>query len=159
MTKDVKKSVERLIWRFRKDKEGDYIQFKPNNNDFNELLNIIGWIEQQKELSLLNNDLFAKLFIHVLNQNIEYYNTDVLEEEPQKEISRLLSTPLKLFYKAFHSKIQSVHINRILERTKKENSNEITKQELREFFDLDFVTEQLNHMITEAINKFSKNGI
>jgi len=164
--KDVKKSVERLVWRLKKDKQGSYTSFKPNENDFKELLNIIGWIDRQKEISLLNGNLFAKLYIYHLSQMIETYSynktldpkshesyTSFLESEPQKELSKILDRDIETFYLAFHNKINSDwrdHLCRKLIAKK-----DITQEYVNERYSFEKVKDQLNHIITEAINKFS----
>lgn len=147
---DLKKSAKRLIWRFNL-KNG----FTPNTDDKNALNCVLEWINREKEDRLKDNILFAKLFIYILNQNIRYYETDVLEKEPQKHLSKILDTPIELFYEAFNRELENVQLNRMLERVKKENDTNFTKDELKQYFDKTFQKEELNHMITEALNRFN----
>lgn len=148
---NLKKAAERLLWRFKIEKG-----FTPNKNDKNALNTVLNWINREKEVNIHERAviLFSKLYIYILNQNIEYYKTDVLENEPQKEISKLLDLPLENFYEAFYSKLKDRQLDRMLERVEKQNDKTFTKQELKEYFDHNFSKEHLNHMITEALNRF-----
>lgn len=145
---DIKKAAEKLLWRFNS-KKG----FTPNENDKSSLNTLLNWINKEKENRLKDNLKFAKLFIYVFNQNIRHYQTDVLDKEPQKELSRLLNIPIEIYYERFYEEIRTVQLKKMINRVKKENGN-FTKQELEDYFDKDFVKEQLNHMITEALNRF-----
>ncbi len=80
------KAINRLHWRFTQG-----MQFKPNKNDADALNIVFDWITRQKEINVLNNDLFAKLYIYHLNQNIRHFKTTVFNNTPQKDLSRILS--------------------------------------------------------------------
>ena len=146
---DLKKSAKRLIWRFNL-KNG----FIPNNEDKSALNCVLEWINREKEDRLKDNIQFAKLFIYIFNQNIRHYETDVLDSEPQKQLSKILDTPIELFYEAFNRELENVQLKRMMERVKKENDTKFTEQELKEYFDKSFQKAELNHMITEALNRF-----
>lgn len=148
---DLKKAAEHLLWRFNSEK-GIYI----SNKDKSCLNTLLEWINNEKKTNIEERAviLFTKIYIYVLNQNIIHYDTDVLDKEPQKQLNRLLDLPLENFYEAFYKSIQNVQINRMLERCKKEDDNNFTKQELLGYFEKDFLKAQLNHIITEALNRF-----
>ena len=59
------KAVQRLKWRLSSN-----TSFKPNENDIQAFNCVIGWISSQKEISLLNDTLFAKLYIERLIKEI-----------------------------------------------------------------------------------------
>lgn len=152
---NLKKSVERLIWRFKPDHTGKAKAFYPNDNDVKALNTILGWINRQKQETVNNNQLFAKLYIYFLTQSIRYYETDVLDDIPQKELSRILDTPLANFYKAFEVDLHSAQISRLVQRAKKENGKFYTIDELKAIYDSKAIKSHLDFMISEALNRFS----
>lgn len=148
---DLKKSAEHLLWRF-KSKKGVYISEK----DKSSLNTLLEWINNEKKTNIIERSVisFTKLYIYILNQNINHFNTDVLENEPQKQLSKLLDTPLENFYEAFYRSIEQVQIERMAKRTMKKDGAFLSKEELKSMFDRDFVKMQLDHMVTEALNRF-----
>ena len=142
MTQD--KALNRLHWRFTQGKA-----FKPNQNDANALNLVFDWIARQKEINVLNSELFAKLYIYNLNQNINYHKTSVFDNTPQKDLSRILSYPIEYFYQSFH---KSLHHNQLSTLNLKDG---ITVDDLKDKYTLEIVTDRLQHMIGEATNKFS----
>ena len=151
---DIKKAGDRLIWRLKPNENGQYINFKPNESDFKALKTVLGWITSEKEKSVLDNEILVKLYIYSLNDLIRKYDTDVLDGMVQKELSKILDTPLHLFYDAFDRSLVEVQMNKIIERARDKSGNKITKAKFMEVYDTDFQKEQLNHMISEALNRF-----
>lgn len=151
---NLKSSVERFIWRLRKE-NGKHVHFYPNEKDVSAFNVILSWINRQKEGTVNNNQLFAKLYIYFLTQSIRYYETDVLDNIPQKELSRVLDTPLANFYKAFEVDLHSAQISKIVQRAKKEDGKFFDINELQAHYSSEFITAHLNHMISEALNRFS----
>ena len=140
---ELDKSIQRLTWRLTSNKA-----FKANQNDVDAFNSVLGWITSQKKINLLNHNLFAKLYIYELTRQVRGMESTVFETINQKEVSRILAMPLSVFYKAFHT---DLHMNQITKAVKKEG---VTDEELKEKYSLEEVTKKLNHMITEAINKF-----
>lgn len=155
MSYDIKKAAERLAFRFKQDEIGNSTSFRPNRDDVAALETIFGWIDRQKKETISNNTLFAKLYIYFFNQQIRYFETDSLDMICQKELSKLLDTPLDVYYKAFHKELHSSQISKICERAKKENNSKVDVSELENLYTLDFVTAHLDNQITEALNRFS----
>ena len=145
---DIDKAFNRLGWRFTSSKP-----FSPNDNDIDALNCIINWVNRQTSQTIKNNQLFAKLYIYHLNQTIRYFESTVFNDIPQKDLNRLLDLPLANFYNAFHKELQSNNVTRVVE-----NGNipkdEVLK-ELQEKYTLEEVTEQLDKMINEALNRYS----
>ncbi len=138
------KAINRLHWRYTSG-----MSFKPNQSDGEALNLVFDWITRQKEMNVLNSDLFAKLYIYNLNQYIIHYKTTVFNNSAQKDISRILSYPVEHFYKSFHN---SLHHNQIGNLSLQ---GKLTVEDLKEKFTLEVVTDKLQHMVGEAINKFS----
>lgn len=140
------KAVQRLKWRL-----SGNTSFKPNQNDVEAFNRIIEWISSQKEITLLNDTLFAKLYIERLTNEIRENKSTVFSVINQKEVSRVLSMPIELFYKAFH---QDLHVNQLRKVLDGKIKKSVTMGDLDEKYNLDYVTLKLNHMITEAKNRF-----
>jgi hypothetical protein len=138
------KSVQRLSWQFSRG-----TSFKPNQNDVDALNTVFEWITSQKEINLLNQQLFAKLYIYQLEQTLRYYDSTVFDAMIQKDLSRILDTPLDAFYQAFH---KSLHHNQLKKLKIKDG---LSLEDIKENYTLEVVKDQLNNMITEAINKFN----
>ena len=141
------KALQRIGWRFTSKKP-----FLPNQQDIDSINCILQWINNQKKEDLKKNHLFAKLFIYNLNQIIRDYDTDVLNDFAQKELSRLLNIPLEAYYRAFKQELDNVQVNKIVAAHKL--GKEVTEADLKEKYDIKYVENQLNHMITEALNRF-----
>ena len=151
---DIKKSINRFNWRFRKDDNGNFFNFKPTNEDVKCMNTLISWIIREKKEDLQNNQLFAKLYIYFLHQQIREHNTTVLDSIPQKQLSKLLDKPIHSFYEAFTKELHDNQICKLLEGVTRENKK-LTPEMLRKAYDLEYVTNSLNGMITEALNRFS----
>lgn len=154
MMSDLIKASSRLKWRFRKE-QGNFKHFTPNEKDVEALNCILNWINNQKKDTLNNNQLFAKLFIYQLTMNIRYFGTTVLDPIPQKDLSRILNTPLINFYKAFENDLYNNQLNTLLE--KDVDQDRVLKDyiEQKNLYPSELITGQLNHMITEALNRFN----
>ena len=145
---DSDKALDRLAWRFTSKKS-----FTPNENDIDSLNTIIGWMNRQQSESVKNNQLFAKLYIYFLNQTIRYFEANIFDDIPQKELSKLLDLPLDNYYNAFHKELQNNNINRVVEN-KNINRADLLK-EMQEKYTLEECTIKLDTMINEALNRFS----
>lgn len=159
---NLKKSVNRLSWRFKK-VDGNYKSFTPNETDIEAVNCLINWINRSKYKSIERNDLFAKLFIYQLNKQIEHFNYDknihpdkykgyisFLDTEPEKSLCRILEMPLNSFYLAFLDKINNDWHHYLINNLK---NIDLNKQKI-EKYTLDRVKLELNHKITEALNRF-----
>ncbi len=149
---DVKKAGNRLLWRIKPDEKDKYTSFKPNENDFNALKTVLGHITRSKEKDVLNNAILIKLIIYVYNNLIQKYNTTILDDIPQKELCRILDRPVEHFYEAFESSIRNIQMNKMIDDL---GDKKPTKEEFVKAYDLGFVTESLNHMVSECINRFA----
>ena len=79
----LEKGVNRLRWRFSSN-----TSFKPNQNDIEALNSVLGWIGSQKKINVLNQDLFAKLYIYTsLLEFLKMYDdTTIFNDIAQKEL-------------------------------------------------------------------------
>ena len=142
----LEKAVQRLRWRFSNNSS-----FKPNEKDIQALNSILEWISSQKEISVLNQGLFAKLYIMELNRNLRTFEATIFDDIPQKELSKTLNYPLDAFYKSFHN---DLHHNQLVKLFKNKDKKDINIDDLKDKYTLEIVTDKLNHMISEAVNRF-----
>ena len=126
---DVKKSGERLLWRFATDEKGNYKSFTPNENDFVALKSVLGFINRQTNENVENNQLFAKLFIYHLTMEIRQFGTTVFNDYPLDKITKLLKTPLHLFCKAFYD---DLHHNQLNKLVKYNDFNALVDEKIKE---------------------------
>jgi len=140
MSYNIKKHVNRLAWRLSNKR-----QFTPNDDDIESLNSIIDWINRQEKENVRTNILFAKLYIYHLNQTIDYFNSTIFDDIPQKDLSRILDIPLDNFYISFKNSLYNNQFDRI---KKLKDLNDI-----KEIYDLETITEKLNEMISEALNR------
>ena len=145
---NLEKAIKRIAWRFTSNKP-----FTPNDNDLDALNSVIGWSNRQQADAVKSNQLFAKLYIYHLNQTIRYFESNIFDDIPQKDLSRLLDLPLDNYYSAFHKELQSNNVTRVVKD--KTIANEDLLKELEEKYTLEVVTEKLDEMINEALNRFS----
>ena len=166
----VEKSLQRLHWRFSPNEKGQVNQFKPNQNDADALNDVIGWIEREKNKTLLKQQLFAKLFIVILGEyNLHYKDINFA----QKEIHQILKIPIESHVEVFRNKFNTVaseNAHSHLGLSKKpfylqtDEEKEIDKKILednQEVFlkfinkwSIEEITESLEKQITNALNLY-----
>ena len=149
---DIKNSVNWLYKRFKDARESKYSSFKVNESDFKTFLDVVKYIDIQREEKVAKNTLFAKMYIYHLNQLIDTYDTDVLENIPQKELSKLLDTPLDNFFQSFHNKLQNKWHDKMCQKIIE--GKDIRKEYVKEKYTLEYVEEKLTEMINEALIRF-----
>ena len=153
---DIKKAAEKLIWRLKPNNNGEYKTFTPNKNDVDSLNCLLQWVNNQKKETFDNNHLFAKLYIYHLTMNIRYFETTILDPIPQEDLSRILDTPIRHFYKAFEEDLYNNQLTRLLKKGGSEEQDKIIKDyiEQKNLYTSEVIQAQLSHMVTEALNRF-----
>lgn len=149
---DIKKSLNWLNKRFVSAKDNKYSSFKVNKHDLEAFNSVVRYISIINKKRVFKNELFAKLYIYFLNQQIRYYQVDALEKIPQKELSRLLNTPLFNFYEAFHKELHSARHTNVIEKYKK--GYKPTIEDFKEKYSIEFITNQLDLQINQCLNRF-----
>mgnify|MGYP003632975494 FL=1 len=138
------KAINRLQWKFSKG-----INSKTNTTDIEAINFVFGWIENQKNINVLNQTLFAKLYILKLNEELIKFDATIFDPLIEKNISRILDLPMHTFYESFHSNLHHNHLKKL------DLKKGVSDEDVKERFTLEIVTDKLNHKITEAINRFS----
>ena len=149
---NIKNQVNWLYKRFKDAKESKYGSFKVKEVDFNALLEVVEYIDILRKEKVAKNTLFAKLYIYHLNNLIDIYETDILEDIPQKELSKLLDISLEAYFKRFHEKLQTNWVNSMAEKLVK--TKEFPKEYVKEKYTEEFCRSKLTEMINEALNRF-----
>ena len=146
-------------------------QNKPNEKDFHALNGIIKYVSEEKERTLNNYHLFAKVYISVFTSGIEKTNGNY--QKIADELRMVLKTPIESIYDSFHQQMNMTEFENITNllgmsnkhpalRTKEENENDkrivnenakaITKAMLH--YNKDDVYKRLNSVITNLIEDY-----
>ena len=83
------KALDRLAWRFGGG------SFTPNENDIKAYNDLAQYVEKQEKKQINNNLLFAKLYIYAYAKLLNHYQTNVFDPIPQKELSKVLKSPIE----------------------------------------------------------------
>ena len=155
--KNIDQNIKRLSFTLSKGN-------KPNQTDIEAFNGVVEWINTYKTDVLNNNKLFAKLYILFLKQHIEKFETDIFDQIPQKELSRLLDLPLENYYIAFTKALNDSGRYRILREKGVEigkhpkemtNKADVNLEDFKDVWDVETVTDNLGLMIVEALKRFS----
>tara|TARA_B100000809_G_C14829135_1_gene420342 strand:+ start:87 stop:599 length:513 start_codon:yes stop_codon:yes gene_type:complete len=155
---DVKKSGKRLMWRMSQDDKGQFKTFKVTEDDFNALKSVLGYINRIDDKTVLNNQLFAKLYIMELVGQIRENKTTIFNKAIFTNISNQLKKPLELFYKAFYEDLCSNQLDNILEKNIPSEETQdfvLDYKRFKETFSLDYVTGKINEMINTTLHRRS----
>ena len=140
----LEKGVNRLRWRFSSN-----TSFKPNQNDIEALNSVLEWIGSQKKINVLNQDLFAKLYIYELIRFLRQYDTTIFNDIVQKELSQVLDKPLSHFYDTFYEDLVHNQLSKI------ELKKGLSDEDFKINFTKEKVKAKLEHMVSEAVTQFS----
>lgn len=156
---DVEKAGKRLLWRFQKDENGNYKNFKINADDELALKSVLAWVNRQSSGVFDKQTLFAKLYLLQLIGSIRENKTTVFNEFVFVELSNQLSKPIELFYKAFYEDLCSNQLNRLSKAniTDAEGKQVIVDyKRFREAFSLEYVTGKLKDQMLKTLHRRSK---
>lgn len=84
----IKSALSRIIWRV----QGN--GWNANQNDQEAINTIIDFVNNKSKKQINDNQLFAKLFVYVYSNFLEYYKTTVFDKTPEKELHKILEKPL-----------------------------------------------------------------
>ena len=74
---DVKNSGKRLFYKMKPRQNGEYVDFKLCEDDFNAIKSLLGYINRVEKKTILNNQLMAKLYIMQLVGEIRNGKTTI----------------------------------------------------------------------------------
>jgi hypothetical protein len=112
---NLKTAASRFQFRFSKNEQGEFRNFKPNKDDIEAINCILTWINNQKKDVIAKNNLFAKLLVYQYTQNIRHYGTTVLSDLnfAQRDLCKILDYPLEGLYKAFYNDLHNNQLNQL----------------------------------------------
>ena len=143
---DVKNSGTRLFHKLSPREDGTFKPFEPTQSDFNALKSILGYINRVENKTILNNSLFAKLYIMHLTQEIRRNETTVFNQTMFKSLSSKLALPLEMYYKIFYDDLCNNQFNRLTKSdfTDKDGNEVVMNYErFKETFPIEYVTDKL----------------
>ena len=157
---DIKKSGERLLWRFAQDEKGNFKNFTPNHNDFIALKSVLAWINRQSSGIVARSPVTAKLYLMYLIGEIRYHETTVFNEFIFHDLSRKLAMPLNLYYRTFYDDLCSNQLNRLTKENfsdKEGNAVIVDYLKFKEDFPLEDIVEGLNERMISILHRRSSN--
>ena len=156
----IEKSFEWLFKRFSSK------SIKPCAFDIECLKFIVEWVNREKQKTIKENELFAKLYCHVFIQEIQFYKD---MEFAQHSMARILKLPIETHYNLFAKRLNDFELNRyflslgidVEKNIFEDNSSELKKVEKEAFekfvkgkWSQEQVYKSLNNQITETINLY-----
>ena len=152
MINTIKKAVERITWRLNNG-------WKANENDIEAINFIVDYVNTTSNKTIQNNELTAKLYIFAYSQFLKRYNATVFDDIPRKELNKMLSKPLGLYYEKFkndlnttelyqHFQEHNIEINHPMLMTEEEKE----KIKIIDVWDYETVKENLERDIVNIIN-------
>lgn len=108
---------------------------------------LVDFVEKKQKQSLIDNQLFGKLYIYLFGEFVNYYRSTVMDNIPQKELHRQLAKPIKQMVQEVTEKLNNIEMELILKETKS----------LKEYkpMSYDEVAENLRVMVNGALNEFN----
>jgi hypothetical protein len=170
---NIEKAINRILWRFK----NENIKVNESKIIINELDQkavdfLVNWINQQKKDSLIENQLFVKVFCYTLYHEINFYKGDV--KMGVKKLQEQLKLPIDYHYSKIHDTLNTNELINYLEKIGantmhpllrtdeqeieninlfKKNNLELSKKILGTW-SKENVYKSLNNTISEIINKF-----
>jgi len=97
MNININKALEHFKWKFNNG-------WKPTQTDITAYNSIAEFVEQKHSNQISDNQLFAKLYIKYYGELLQFYTASVFDKEPQKELHKILDTPIEDLIKEFTDK-------------------------------------------------------
>jgi hypothetical protein len=120
--------------------------WKPTAFDLEAYNSLVEFVNEKQKQQLIDNQLFGKLYIYLLDEFTKYYNCSIIDEIPQKELNKILKKPIRSIV---NDLVENNNINDIEYYIEKNNSLEGFKP-----IPYDEVAENLKIMINSCINAY-----
>lgn len=171
-TFNIEKAINRLSWRFKNENvKVNESKIIINEMDLKAVDFLINWVNQQKQETLKENLLFAKVFAYALKNELIFYR-DI--QFASRKLQEQLELPIEFHYDKIHEYLNMIELDRYSEkigminkhpsfRSEEENNHnsETIKSNEKEFkiyalgkWDLKQVYKSLNNTITECVNRY-----
>jgi hypothetical protein len=143
----IEKAVQRFGWNI---KQG---RLKANENDINAFNTIVDYVKEKQSSQIIDQELFAKLYIHVYGQFLIHYNSDVFNQEPKKELNKILFRSLDDCISEFYTLINQIKVDRDVLNAKE--VQDIQKIKITPYNE-DYVSNNIIEQVNEVILKHSQ---
>jgi len=151
---------------------GKTLKYDSQKIYFNE---IVGWVINQQKISVNENLLFAKLFIHKLNDIKQNDFDPNVTKLNQRAITDILKLDIEDYYKEFKQTLNTNHLNEFFKENGIKTKHPYSKQEdeikidelkinnIKEsdilemkkgLWTIDEIKDRLNNMLNAALNKY-----
>ena len=137
----IEKSIERLLWRFN-----GKTAFTPNKNDIVAINDVIGFVNQKQNSNIVDNELFARMYIHMLNFMLIRYDATLFDNIPQKELHRILDRPTKQVLENLLETHNNTELGSAIENNKHDSYKPMTYEQISDI---------IKSMVNGAINTYS----
>ena len=158
---NIKRAIDHFRWKFQN-------IWKPTENDVEAINEIMKFVNEKHSKQLENNELFCKLYIKYYGELLKYYRASVFDKEPQKELHKLLDTPLENIIQEFTDTVNEIEtflkmeVAGITEGHKHCKSDKQLKSEKESFkvemlepeLTFEQARDNLNSMINLALNRY-----
>ena len=125
----ITKAVQRLGWRFSEAVKKNNT-FTINQNDIDAIKSIANYVEQTQAQQFQDNELFAKMYILAYAKMIEHFKADILDNEPRKQMGRLLNRPLNEVIEDFRQRLNDSDKYNLIEAIQSEIKHPATVNDL-----------------------------
>ena len=117
---NINKAIQHFEFKLvEKDKNGKVKKLKdsftPTIHDVNAYNAFVEYHENNNKQQINDNQLFAKLYIKYYSELIKYYRSSLFDKEPQKDINRLLDTPIEDVINEFRETIRTIEQSKMFE--------------------------------------------
>lgn len=138
----IEKAVQRFGWSI---KEG---RLKANENDLKAFNIIVDYVQEKQKEQIQYNELFAKLYIHVYGQFLIHYNSDQFNQEPKKELNKILFKDFNNTLSEFYTILSQIKIDRdVLSCNDIKDIDKINTTPYGQDYVIDNIIEQVNEVI------------
>lgn len=96
---NIEKAIKRFVWRFSNGK------FEPNKNDVDSLEIVVNWINSQTKENEREQQLFAKLYVHLLTEKFTKYQNLATA---LKEMDQMCGMSLSYYFDEFHFRFNAM---------------------------------------------------
>ena len=137
----VNKAMQRYSWRLSQGKP-----YQPNELDI-EAYNVIAtYIEEKQKKTIVDNQLFGKLYIYLFGEFVNYYNTTVNNKIPQKELHKILDKDLRTIVDEVKDRLNAKELEVCIQN----------EQDLKNYKPMEYeeVATNLRIMVNDAINEY-----
>lgn len=138
----VNKAMQRMAWRL-----GSGKPYQPNQTDADAYNTIASYIEEKQKRTIIDNQLFGKLYIYLYGEFVNYYNTTAENNIPQNELNRLLAKDLRTIVTEVMDRMNTKELELCVKN----------EQDLKSYNPMEYeeVAENFRVMVNAAIDQFS----